>query len=283
MKQQIRHYQWPDGKKLTVGEHTAVMGILNITPDSFSDGGKWMETDLAVSHMKDMVRDGAEIIDVGAESSHPGFTPVSAEEEMKRLMPRLEVILKEAEVPVSVDTFKAKTAEAAIRAGAHIINDIWGLQWEDGDMARVAGETGVPVIVMHNRDGHVYERDIIDEIKIFFAHSVEMALRCGVKEENIILDPGIGFGKTAAQNVIVLHRLQELTSALPFPFLMGASRKGFIGQILDLPVTERMEGTAAVTMWAQMAGCSIMRVHDVKPVSRMTKVMDVLQEGTING
>jgi len=268
-----RNYEFADGKRLTVGERTLVMGILNVTPDSFSDGGRWQDPAAAVAHLREMETDGADLIDVGGESSRPGFVPMPAAEEIARLASRLPAVVEAATVPLSIDTFKAATAEWALTQGVHILNDIWGLQG-DPDMVRVAAAYQAPIVIMHNQDGTVYDGDIIDMVAAFLAKSIEIALAAGLREENIILDPGIGFGKTAAQNMEVLRRIGELTERLPYPWLLGTSRKGFIGQALDLPVTERMEGTAATCLYGQLAGGHILRVHDVKPIARMVKMTD---------
>ena len=254
------------------------MGILNITPDSFSDGGQWNHMDTALHHMEEMIRDGAAIIDIGAESSRPGFTPLSADEEIARLEQILPQLVAHCPVPISVDTYKARTAAYALSAGVHILNDIWGLQYasEPGEMAKVAAQYDVPIVVMHNQDGTNYT-DIINEMKQFFDKSLTIAAQAGLNKANIILDPGIGFGKTASQNIYVLQHLAELTQ-LSFPMLLGTSRKGFIGQVLDLPVTERMEGTGATCVAGVLAGCDIVRVHDVKPIARMVRMADAIKE-----
>lgn len=274
---EVRHYHWKDGKSLTVGERTLVMGVLNYTPDSFSDGGKWNNADVALKHMEEMVADGADIIDIGAESSRPGFTPISAAEEIARLETILPRLVEACPVPISVDTYKAETADYAMRTGAHIMNDIWGLQYgpEPGQMAAVAAKYGVPVVVMHNQDGREYS-DIIEDMKRFFIRSAIIADRAGMSQDQIITDPGIGFGKDFDQNVYVMKHLRDLT-ALPYPMLLGTSRKGFIGKILDLPVTERMEGTGTTCVVGVLAGCTIVRVHDVKPIVRMCKMADALR------
>ena len=276
---EVRHYHWKDGKSLTVGERTLVMGVLNYTPDSFSDGGKWNNVDVALKHMEEMVADGADIIDIGAESSRPGFTPISAAEELARLETILPRLVAACPVPISVDTYKAETAEYAMSTGAHIMNDIWGLQYapEPGKMAAVAAKYGVPVVVMHNQEGTEYD-DIIEDMKRFFIRSAIIADQAGMSQDQIITDPGIGigFGKDFDQNVYVMKHLQELT-ALPYPMLLGTSRKGFIGKILDLPVTERMEGTGTTCVAGVLAGCTIVRVHDVKPIVRMCKMADALR------
>ena len=274
---EVRHYHWKDGKSLTVGERTLVMGVLNYTPDSFSDGGKWNNVDVVLKHMEEMVADGADIIDIGAESARPGFTPISAAEEIARLETILPRLVAACPVPISVDTYKAETAEYAMSTGAHIMNDIWGLQYapEPGKMAAVAAKYGVPVVVMHNQEGTEYD-DIIEDMKRFFIRSAIIADQAGMSQDQIITDPGIGFGKDFDQNVYVMKHLQELT-ALPYPMLLGTSRKGFIGKILDLPVTERMEGTGTTCVAGVLAGCTIVRVHDVKPIVRMCKMADALR------
>ncbi|MEQ2868972.1 MAG: dihydropteroate synthase [Selenomonas noxia] len=275
-----RTYRFRDGKKLILSGRTLVMGILNVTPDSFSDGGKWNTRDRALRHMEEMVHDGADIIDIGAESSRPGFVPMGAAEETERLMPFLESVLAECPVPVSVDTFKAETARAALSAGAHLLNDIWGLQYaeEPEEMARAAAEADVPVVVMHNQNGTVYNGDIITAMRTFFSRSLAIADAAGLARENIILDPGIGFGKTAEQNLQVIKRMDELVSyeGADYPVLLGASRKSFIGAALGLPVEERMEATGAACVLGIARGACIMRVHDVKPIVRMCRMADAI-------
>ena len=275
-----RTYTFTDGKSLTLGERTLVMGILNVTPDSFSDGGKWNTRDKMLYHMEQMVKDGADIIDIGAESSRPGFTVMSADEEIERLLPFLDALIPECPVPVSVDTFKAQTARVAAEHGVHMLNDIWGMQYEKepGKMAAVAAETGLPIVVMHNQDGKEYAGDIIASMQAFFRRSLALADAAGVKRENIILDPGIGFGKDVAGNLEVMRRQRELLTidGEEYPLLLGTSRKSFIGATLDLPVEERMEATGAVCVLGIQAGCQILRVHDVKPISRMARMADAI-------
>ena len=275
-----RVYRFRDGKQLTLGGRTLVMGILNVTPDSFSDGGRWNSVDRALRHMEEMVRDGADIIDIGAESSRPGFVPMSAAEEIERLLPFLEAVLPVCPVPVSVDTFKAETARAALSAGVHLLNDIWGLQYreESGAMAQAAAEADVPVVVMHNQNGTAYDGDVIAAMRGFFLRSFEIADAAGLAREKIILDPGIGFGKTADQNMHVMRRMDELASydGVDYPVLLGASRKSFIGAALGLPVEERMEATGAACVLGITRGASIVRVHDVKPVVRMCRMTDAI-------
>lgn len=275
-----RTYHFADGKTLTLGERTLVMGILNVTPDSFSDGGKWNTRDKMLFHMEQMVKDGADIIDIGAESSRPGFLTMPAEEEIERLLPFLDALIPECPVPVSVDTFKAETARVAAAHGVHMLNDIWGMQYakEPGQMAAVAAECQLPIVVMHNQDSKEYAGDIIDSMKAFFRKSVELADKAGMKRENIILDPGIGFGKTPEGNLEVLRRQQELLTidGEEYPLLLGTSRKSFIGAALGLPVEERMEATGATCVIGIMKGAGIVRVHDVKPIARMCRMTDVI-------
>ena len=276
-----RAYTWCDGKRLEVTAKTLIMGILNVTPDSFSDGGRWNTAEKAQSHTREMTDDGADIIDVGAESTRPGGQLLTAEEEIERMKIFLPVVLGESSVPVSVDTYHWKTADYALHAGAHMMNDIWGLQYDHGEMAEVAGCHQVPVIVMHNKADTNYNGDVIEEMKIFFDKSLDIALQAGVKEENIILDPGIGFGKDGNQNMEVLRRLDELVRAFPCPWLLGVSRKRFIGAILDLSAGERDEGTGAAGLWGINKGCSILRVHNVSMAVRMAKVWDALKNCTV--
>ena len=237
MQNIYRKYVWKDGKTLEYGKRTLVMGILNVTPDSFSDGGLWNSPEKALRHALQMVEDGADIIDVGAESSRPGFVPMSAEEEMERLRPCLELLMKELPVPVSVDTFKSKTADMAAELGVHILNDIWGLQYaeeERGAMAHVASKHELPVIVMHNQSSKEYDKDVIASMQDFFRESIKIAQEAGMEKENIILDPGIGFGKTPEANLTVQRRLEELISldGALYPMLLAASRKSFTDAIL---------------------------------------------------
>ncbi len=275
-----REYRFRDGKKLVLGERTLVMGILNVTPDSFSDGGVWNTPEKALSHARQMVAEGADIIDIGAESSRPGFVPMTAEEEMERLRPFLETLLPEIPVPVSVDTFKAETAAMAAGLGVHILNDIWGLQYEKepGRMAEVASRYDLPVVVMHNQAGTTYEKDIVEAMRDFFRESCRIAKAAGMDEEKMILDPGIGFGKTAEDNLVVLRRLAELSDwdGKRWPILLGASRKSFIGAALGLPVEERMEATGAACVLGVASGADIVRVHDVKPIARMCRMADAI-------
>ena len=255
---------------------TLVMGILNLTPDSFSDGGRHNEQEAAVERAKQLAAEGADLLDIGAESTRPyGANPITAQEEMNRLLPVLEKVLAAVEIPVSIDTYKSEVADRALHMGAHILNDIWGLQ-QDSDMAKVAAKHGVPVVVMHNRNSTESTRDIMSEMSDFFCRSLEIGINAGMTENQFIIDPGIGFGKNTAQNLEVLGRLTEL-GALGQPILVGTSRKRFIGEILGLPIEERMEGTGATVVHSLLNGASIVRVHDVKQAKRMAMMTDALQ------
>ncbi|WP_425446700.1 dihydropteroate synthase [Dethiothermospora halolimnae] len=260
--------------KFNFGKRTYIMGILNVTPDSFSDGGDFYDVDKAIEHAKLMVEEGADIIDIGAESTRPGSDEVSAEEEMKRLRPVLERLVAEIGVPISVDTYKASVAEEALKIGVHMINDVWGMQ-RDKNMAKVIAKYNVPIVAMHNQNGTEYRKDIMDEICDFFRKTEKLAMEAGVDRDKIILDPGIGFGKTPEQNMIVMSRLGELND-LGYPILLGTSRKSMIGKILDLPPKERVEGTLATTVMGITQGVDIVRIHDVKENVRTAKVTDAI-------
>lgn len=259
---------------LSLGSKTYIMGILNVTPDSFSDGGEFNEIEAAVEHAKAMIREGADIIDIGGESTRPGSEEVGTEEELSRVLPIVKRLAKEINVPISVDTYKAKVADEVLNAGAHIINDVWGLQ-RDPDMALIIAKHDVPIVIMHNQEGHEYEGDIMEEICSFLKKSINIALDAGVKKENIILDPGIGFGKTPDQNIHVMSRLGELND-LGYPILLGTSRKSMLGKVLDLPPKERVEGTLATTTMGIIQGVDIVRVHDIKENLRTIKVTDAI-------
>lgn len=252
-----------------------IMGIVNVTPDSFYDGGRLPTVDAALMHCRALAEEGADFIDIGAESSRPGHTPISATEELARLMPVLRRFVAENATPVSVDTTKAVVAAAAVAAGARIINDIWGLQG-DPDMARVAAEHGVPVIAMHNRPGADAEIDILADMRDFFARTLDIAARAGIARTDIVLDPGIGFGKTPQQNLVVLRHLAELRDHFGLPMLVGASRKSFIGHIVSTVPDERLPGTLAAHVIAAAAGCEIVRVHDVVAHVQALSVADAI-------
>ena len=272
-----RSYKWSDGKQLQLDDSTLIMGILNGTPDSFSDGGRYNTMEAAVAHAKEMIAQGADVIDVGVESTRPGHTQISVDEEIERMKAILEPVLAVSTVPVSIDTYRAKSAEYALSKGAHILNDIWGLRY-DRDMAAVAAQYNVPVIIMHNQNDTNYG-DIIEDMKAFFFASVDIALKEGIKPQNIWLDPGIGFGKTGAQNIEVLQRLGEIT-AYEYPVLLAPSRKRFIGTILnDIPADQRDEGTVAACITGIIQGVDMVRVHNVDMHKKALTVADVLLRG----
>ena len=260
-------------KEYKLGERTYIMGILNITPDSFSDGGKFNEMEAAVSQAKKLVEAGADIIDVGGESTRPGAEYVTEEEEIKRVVPIIKAIKKELDVTISIDTYKSKTAEEAIKAGADIINDIWGAKY-DKNIAKVAAKYNVPIILMHNREDKPYSNlmeDIINDLQ----ESIDVALEAGVKKENIILDPGIGFAKTYEENLMVMNKC-EVIRDMGYPVLLGTSRKSMIGLTLNLPVNERVEGTLATTVMGIMKGMEFIRVHDVLENKRAAIMTDII-------
>lgn len=260
---------------LDCDQKTLIMGILNVTPDSFSDGGRYNHLDAAVEHAKGMVQDGADIIDIGGESTRPGHEPVSEQEEIERVVPVIKAVAGAALAPISIDTYKAKAADEALKAGAHIINDIWGAK-KDPEIAAVAADRDVPIVLMHNRDNRNYTQFIRDVLNDLY-ESISIAKKAGVPDGNIILDPGIGFAKDYHENLMMMRNLDKLVG-LGYPVLLGTSRKRMIGTALDLPVEERMEGTGATVCYGIQQGCHIMRIHDVKEISRMAAMMDVLAE-----
>ncbi len=247
-------------KEFKLGERTYVMGILNATPDSFSDGGKFNEVEIALKRVEEMISQGADIIDVGGESTRPNFTVVEVDDEINRVVPVIKAIKEKFDITVSIDTYKAKTAEAAIKAGADIINDVWGFK-KDKSMASVAAKYDVPCILMHNREDKPYE-NLMEDVKNDLMESIKIAMDAGVKKENIILDPGIGFAKTYEENLIVMKNVKEIRD-MGYPVLLGTSRKSMIGNTLNLPVDQRVEGTLVTTVMGIMAGCEFIRVHDV--------------------
>lgn len=270
-----------DPYRLNYQEKTLIMGILNVTPDSFSDGGKHNRIEAALKWARQMVDDGADLIDIGGESTRPGYTQISAEEELERIVPVIEAIAANIEVPISVDTYKSRVAKGAIEAGAHIINDIWGAK-ADPQMAKVAAQFDVPIILQHNREDVNYTHFIRDVFNDLYK-SIGLAKIAGVSSEKIILDPGIGFAKSHEQNLEIMRHLDTMVS-LGYPVLLGTSRKRLIGTVLDLPVEERMEGTGATVCYGIQKGCHMVRVHDVKEMARMAKMMDALiGKGTNNG
>lgn len=258
-----------------LGKRTIIMGILNVTPDSFSDGGKYNQLDRAMDHAKEMVEAGADLIDLGAESTRPMHTPVSAMEEWDRVKEIIPALRETVNVPLSIDTYKAEVAFRAVQAGATVINDVWGGAY-DPEMFSVVAQTGVPYILMHNQMGlPLIEGDIVDFVYRWFTEQLDKAQEAGVELEQIFLDPGIGFGKTLQQNLTLINQLDRFLP-LKRPLLIGTSRKSMIGTVLDLPVQERVEGTAATVAIAISRGADIVRVHDVKELKRVAMMTDSL-------
>ncbi|WP_435923281.1 dihydropteroate synthase [Paenibacillus sp. DYY-L-2] len=260
---------------LKLGERTLVMGILNVTPDSFSDGGKYNDPDRAVRHALQMVEDGADLIDLGGESTRPGHVPVSEEEELERVIPVVEALHREVpHIPISVDTYKAKVARESLKAGAHIINDIWGFKG-DPHMAAVAAEFGCPAILMHNRNDRNYT-DLLQDVADDLMDSVRIAKEAGVREEQIILDPGIGFAKDYQENLRVMRELDRLME-LGYPMLLGTSRKKFVRTALNVETADQVVfGTAATVALGIAQGCQIVRVHDVKEIKQTALMCDAI-------
>ena len=259
------------------GKKTYIMGILNVTPDSFSDGGDFTNVEIALKHAKDMVDEGADIIDLGGESTRPGHTFVSAQEEIKRIVPVISRLKEEINVPISVDTYKSEVAKEALELGVDMINDVWGLTYDD-DMAEVIGKYDASVCIMHNQEGSEYDKDIMESIKEFLQKSIDKALKAGIKKEKIVLDPGIGFGKTFEQNLEVLRRLDELKD-LGYPVLLGTSRKSVLGNIVNVKPKDRVDATVATTVLGIRDGVDIVRVHDVKENLQAAMIADKLYRG----
>jgi dihydropteroate synthase len=264
------------GRRFRWGERTYVMGIINVTPDSFSGDGLAGNPRKALEQALEFEQNGADLIDVGAESTRPGHAPVSVDEEMRRLLPVLELLVSRVKLPISVDTYKAAVTRKAAERGAAMINDVWGLK-ADASIAQVAAEYDLPLVLMHNQRGTEYQ-DMIPDILNSLRSSIGQARQMGVPAENIIIDPGVGFGKTPPQNLVLLRRLSEL-KALGYPILVGTSRKSVIGYVLDLPVNERLEGTAATVALSIAAGADIVRVHDVKAMVRVVRMADAIVRG----
>lgn len=262
------------GRELVLGRKTLIMGILNMTPDSFSDGGDFLSVGKAMDHARQMILDGADILDIGGESSRPGHTRITEEEELLRVIPIIRRIREESDILISLDTIRSRVAEEGIQAGANIINDIWGLQL-DTDMVKVAKKYDAPVIVMHNQEGTEYPQDMVQTMVAFFQESIGIAKENGLRTDLLILDPGFGFGKTADQNLALLSRIHELL-VLDYPILLGTSRKSMIGKVLDLPPKERMEGTLATTVLGIVQGVDIVRVHDVRENARAAAMTDAV-------
>ncbi len=260
-------------RQMDLKNHCHVMGILNVTPDSFSDGGKYTQMDAALFHAEQMVREGADVIDVGGESTRPGYQKISDQEEIGRVAPVIEKIKERLDIPVSVDTYKSQVAEAALKAGADLVNDIWGFR-ADPQMARVTARYKAACCLMHNRQEEVYGdfwTDFMEDMKT----CVRLAREAGVEEDKILLDPGVGFGKTYEQNLAVINHLDRLKE-LGFPVLLGTSRKSVIGLTLDLPSDQRLEGTLATTALGIVRGAAFVRVHDVKENCRLIRMMEAM-------
>jgi dihydropteroate synthase len=261
---------------LPLGARTLLMGILNVTPDSFSDGGRYADPAAALAHGRALVAEGADILDIGGESTRPGGTDVDADEELARVVPVLPGLVAAVPVPVSIDTYKARVAEAALQAGARIVNDVWGLQ-RDPDIARVAAAHGAAVVVMHNRRDLDPAADMLAEVKAFLARSVEVALAAGIGEDQIVVDPGVGFGKTLEQDLVLIARLGELR-AMGFPVLLGASRKKFLGRLLGgAAPLERVNGTLGAHLMGIAAGADIIRAHDIAAHRDALRVADAIR------
>lgn len=255
--------------------HTYVMGILNVTPDSFSDGGRYNHLDAALKHTEQMIKDGAAIIDVGGESARPGHEKITDQEEIDRILPVIEKIKQEFSVPVSLDTYKAAVAKEGIQAGADLLNDIRGLQY-DPAMGKIVADSGVAYCLMHNRDKITEEMDadlFIGQMK----EDAKRALDAGIKKERIILDPGVGFAKTQEQNLMTIANLDRL-KALGYPVLLGTSRKSVIGYVLDVPTDKRLVGTLATSAVAVQTGCMFVRVHDVKENVELIQMLERIRE-----
>ncbi len=258
------------GKRVFDTEHEVyMMGILNVTPDSFSDGGCYAEMDRALFHAEELIKAGADILDIGGESTRPNHIKISSEEEIQRVCPIIEAVKSRMDIPISLDTYKSDVARAGIQAGADMLNDIWGLKW-DGTMAQVIAEGKVACCLMHNRKEAVYQ-NYIEDVLSDLQESVQLALQAGIDRDSICIDPGIGFAKDLNQNLELMNQLERLQE-LGYPVLLGTSRKSMIGLTLELPVNEREEGTIATTVFGVMKGCSIIRVHDVEKNLRAVKM-----------
>lgn len=260
-------------KEFEIGKHTYVMGILNITPDSFSDGGKFNQLNYAIARAERMVMEGVDIIDIGGESTRPGYRMLPDQEEIDRVLPVVEAIKQRFNVPVSLDSYKSAVIKEGIKAGIDFINDVWGLKY-DQNMASVIAESGLPCCLMHNSHQGVSD-DIMGTVTAGLKESIEIAKEAGIADQKIILDPGIGFGKTYQQNLQVIKHL-DMLHVFGYPLLLGTSRKSVIGMALDLPVEERLEGTLATTILAVMKKCAFVRVHDIKENVRAIKMAETI-------
>ena len=260
-------------KEFDLANRTYVMGILNVTPDSFSDGGCWNNLDKALAHAEQMKEEGAAIIDVGGESTRPGYTQISDEEEIERVVPVIEALKKEIDLPISIDTYKSTVADAALSAGADLVNDIWGFLYDE-KIAAVTAKYDAACCLSHNREVPVYE-NLVPDVIGDLTKSAQIALQAGVRKDAIILDPGVGFAKSYEENLTILKHLDEFTQ-LEYPILLGTSRKSVIGLTLDLPKDQREEGTLVTTVLAAQAHCGFVRVHDVENNVRAIKMMEAI-------
>lgn len=262
------------GNRVFDAEHrTYIMGILNVTPDSFSDGGKFNQMDAALYHAEEMIRDGADIVDVGGESTRPGHTVISDDEEISRVAPVIEAIKSRFDIPVSIDTYKGKVTEAALKAGADLVNDIWGFKF-DHKVAELTAQYGAACCLMHNRSEPTYQ-DYLNDVVADLKECVRIAKDVGISDDKIILDPGVGFGKTYQMNLEIINHVDVLHS-LGFPILLGTSRKSVIGQTLNLPTDQRVEGTLATTVVGVLKGCAFVRVHDTKENKRVIQMTEAI-------
>lgn len=268
-------------KNFLLQDHTYVMGILNVTPDSFSDGGKFVGKEEALFHVQEMIAQGCDILDIGGESTRPGYTFVPIEEEIERVVPVIEAVKARFDIPISLDTYKYQVAEAGIQAGADLINDIWGLKYDEGQMAAIIAKYHVACCLMHNRKNTEYQ-DFMKEVLADLKESVQIAQQAGIDPDKIILDPGVGFAKTYEQNIEVLHQLKAFHQ-LGYPMLLGTSRKSVIGLTLDLPAAQREEGTLVTTVEAVRAGWNFVRVHNVLSNARAIKMAEVIKRGSGDG
>lgn len=264
------------GRSFDVANHTYIMGILNVTPDSFSDGGKFNHADTALFHAEQMIVEGADIIDIGGESTRPSYQQITAQEEIERTAPIIELIKSMFDIPISIDTYKAQVAEAAIQAGASMVNDIWGLKY-DTDMAGLIAKSNTACCLMHNRNNLEYQ-NFMEDVKSDLKESLRLAETAGISRDKIILDPGIGFAKTYEHNLELICKIQQLQE-LGYPMLLGTSRKSVVGLTLELPVSERVEGTLVTTVLGVMAHCAFVRVHDVKENRRAIQMTEAIREG----
>ena len=253
--------------------HTYIMGILNVTPDSFSDGGMYNDLDKALLHAQELVRDGADILDVGGESTRPGHIQITEEEETERVVPVIERLKQEFDTPISIDTYKSSVAKAAVQAGAALVNDVWGLKYDAG-MADVIAESQTACCLMHNREKAKYV-NFLPEVLMDLQESVDIARKAGIAKDKIILDPGVGFGKTYEMNLEIIKELNRL-KFLEYPILLGTSRKSVIGLTLDLPAGQREEGTLVTTVLGILSGCAFVRVHDVKGNKRAIQMTEAI-------